>query len=90
MKGTEVPSPRHSSACDCSCVLTRIDHCLVTLSCLPCIFCFVSAYAKFAHEFLTLYRPCATYFSFSDSTALICFIAFSHKLHSAFCLDQKT
>ena len=25
-----------SSACDCTCVLTRIDHCLVTLSCLPC------------------------------------------------------
>ena len=27
MKGTEVPNPRHSSACDCTCVLTRIDHC---------------------------------------------------------------
>ena len=36
MKGTEVPNPRPSSACDCTCVLTRIDHCLVTLSCLPC------------------------------------------------------
>ena len=36
MKGTEVPNPRRSSACDCTCVLTRIDHCLVTLSCLPC------------------------------------------------------
>ena len=29
MKGTEVPNPRRSSACDCTCVLTRIDHCLV-------------------------------------------------------------
>ena len=29
MKGTEVPNPRHSSACDCTCVLTRIDHCPV-------------------------------------------------------------
>ena len=29
--------------------------------CLPCTFCFVHAYAKFAHEFLTLFhRPCAT------------------------------
>ena len=26
MKGTEVPNPRRSSACDCTCVLTRIDH----------------------------------------------------------------
>ena len=31
MKGTEVPNPRRSSACDCTCVLTRINHCLVTL-----------------------------------------------------------
>ena len=23
MKGTEVPNPRRSSACDCTCVLTR-------------------------------------------------------------------
>ena len=26
MKGTAVPNPRRSSACDCSCVLSRIDH----------------------------------------------------------------
>ena len=32
MKGTEVPNPRRSSACDCTCVLTKIDHCLVTAS----------------------------------------------------------
>ena len=62
MKGTEVPNPRRSSACDCTCVLTRIDHCLVTLSCLPYTFCFVPAYAKFAHKFLMFsHRPCATY-----------------------------
>ena len=38
MKDTEVPNPRHSSACDCTCV----NWCLVTsLSCLPCaLFCF--------------------------------------------------
>ena len=68
MKGTEVPNPRRSNACDCTCVLTRIDHCLVTLmlvmhilfcSCLP-------GYAKFAHEFLTLFhRPSATYLELS-------------------------
>ena len=62
MKGTEVPNLRRSSACDCTCVLTRIDYCLVVLSCLPCAFCFVPAYAKFAHKFLILFhRPCATY-----------------------------
>ena len=32
MKGTEVPNPRRSSACACTCVLTRIDHCLVNNS----------------------------------------------------------
>ena len=32
MKGTEVPNPRRSSACDCTCVLTRIDHCLMNNS----------------------------------------------------------
>ena len=53
MKSTEVPNSRRSSACDCTCALTRIDHCLLTLSCLPCAFCFVPAYAEFAHEFLT-------------------------------------
>ena len=52
------------SACDCTRVLTRIDHCLVTLmlamhilfcSCLP-------GYAKFTHEFLRLFHKlCATY-----------------------------
>ena len=40
MKGTKVPIPRRSNACDCTHVLPRIDHCLVTLSCLPCaLFC---------------------------------------------------
>ena len=52
MKGTEVPNPRRSSACDCTCVL--IDHCLVTLSCLPCAFFFVPAYAQFAQRFQSL------------------------------------
>ena len=28
-----MPNPRRSSACDCTCVLTRTDHCLVTPSC---------------------------------------------------------
>ena len=44
-------NPRRSSACDCTCVLTRIDHCFVTFSCLPCAFCFVPAYAQFAQRF---------------------------------------
>ena len=64
MKGTEVPNPRLSNACDCTCMLTRIDHCLVTLMLAMCIlFCScLPGYAKFAHKFLTLFhRPSATY-----------------------------
>ena len=34
----------------------EIGHCLVTLSYLPCAYCFVSACVKFAHEFLTLFE----------------------------------
>ena len=34
----------------------EIDHCLVTVSYLPSVFCFVSACVKFAHEFLTLFE----------------------------------
>ena len=62
MKGTEVPIPRRSSACDCTCVLTRKR----SLSCDSLILAMrivliVSACAKFAHEFQTLFdRPCAT------------------------------
>ena len=42
MKGTEVPNPRRSSACDCTCVLTRIDHCLMNnRSCHACQMCLV-------------------------------------------------
>jgi len=32
MKGTEVPNPGRSSACDYTHMLTRIDHCLVNNS----------------------------------------------------------
>ena len=35
MKGTEVPNPRRSSACDCTCVLTRTDHCTHSVLFLP-------------------------------------------------------
>ena len=34
----------------------EIDHCLVTLSYLLSVFCFVSTCVKFAHEFLTLFE----------------------------------
>ena len=64
MKGTEVPNPWHSSASDCTCVLTGINHSPVTLSCLPCTFCFVPTYAKFAHEFPTLTTLVQLIFSF--------------------------
>ena len=60
MKGTEVPNPRRSNACDCTCrnrSLSRDCH-----ACHIHAHCFVPAHAKFAHDFLTLFhRPCATY-----------------------------
>ena len=87
MKGTEVPNLRRSSACDCTSVLTRIDYCLVTLSCLPwaCLCkvrsqisdALLQALCNLSLAFLADFTP-------SDSTALIRFIAFSRKLHSAF------
>ena len=91
-----MPNPRRSSACDCTCVLTRIDHCLVTLSCLPCAFCFVPAYAKFvisdalSQALCNLSLAFLADFTLSDTTALTRFIAFSRKLNSTFCLDRKT
>ena len=77
------------------CILSRSFLCTVcskfqTLSCLPCAFCFVPAYAKFAHKFLTLCNLSLAFLADltpSDSTALIRFIAFSL---SAFRLDRKT
>ena len=71
-----MPNPRHSSACDCTCVLTR-NRSLSHDSHAYHALCFVLAHAKFAHEFLTLFhRPCATLafladFTLSDSTAPI-------------------
>ena len=77
MKGTEVPNPRRSSACDRTCVLTR-NRSLSRDSHACHAHCFVPAHAKFAHEFLTLFhRPCAAFladFTLSDSTAPIRFI----------------
>ena len=98
MKGTEVPNPRCSSACDCTCVLTRIDHCLVNnRSCHACrmclvlflpaqslLMCFRSSLTRFADR-LTLCFP--TNNPSSDSKAFLRFIAFSGSptaVHRAF------
>ena len=60
----------------------EIDHCLVTLSYLPCAFCFVSACAKFAHEFQTLFeRLVQLIFSFPSWFHTIWFYC-SHTFHS--------
>ena len=74
MKGTEVPNPRRSSACDCTCVLTRIDHCLVNYrSCRACQMCsvFVLTCAKSAHVFQKLsYSLCGLCLSLSPLITL--------------------
>ena len=56
IKGTEVPNPWRSSACDCTCVLTRNQSLSRDSVILAMHIVFVSACAKFAHEFLTLFE----------------------------------
>ena len=78
MKATEVPNPRHSSACDCTCrnrSLSRDSHaCHMHAH-------FVPAHAKFTHEFDALSQVLCNLslafladFTLSDSTAPIRFI----------------
>ena len=88
MKGTEVPNPQRSSACDCTCVLTRIDqidHCLVTLPCLPCAFCclVIFSFPSWFHSFLSQITLCFSFGSKDMITAFTCLP--SHK-HSSFTL----
>ena len=84
MKGTEVPNPQRSSACDCTCVLTRNRSLVSWLS-----------HACHVHSVLFLCKVCSWVsdalsqalcnsslafladFTLSDSTALIRFIGFS-------------
>ena len=99
MKGTEVPNPRHSSACDCTCVLTRIDHCLVNnRSCHACQMCLVLFLP--VQSLLTCFRSSLTRFadlslSFptnnpsSDSKAFLRFIAFSGSPTAVHCAFLK-
>ena len=62
MKGTEVPNPRRTSACDCTCVLSRNRSLSGDCLMLAMRIVFVPAHAKFAHKFVMLFhRPCATY-----------------------------
>ena len=85
MKGTEVSNPRRSSACDCTCVLTRTDHCLVTLSC-ACLCKVHSRISDALSQALCNLSLAYPDFTLSDTIALI---AFSCKLHSAFRLDRN-
>ena len=86
MKSTEVPNPRRSSACDCTCVLTRIDHCLVTPYAAIHIVLFVpTGVCKVRSQIYDALSQALCNLSF-----LADFIAFSRNLHSAFRLDQKT
>jgi len=68
MKGTEVPSPRHSSACDCTCVLTRIDHCghtfLRHIDLLNSIAC--TTVLHFGHTFLNVSQGTVTWSQLSQ------------------------
>ena len=82
MKGTEVPNPRRSSACDYTCVLTKNRSRSCDSLILASTFCFVSAYAKFAHKFQTLFeRLVQLIFSFPSWFHSIWFYC-SHAFHS--------
>ena len=97
-----MPNPRHSSACDCTCVLTRIDHCLVNnRSCHACQMCLVLFLP--VQSLLTCFRSSLTRFadlslSFptnnpsSDNKAFLRFIAFSGSptaVHCAFLSSMR-
>ena len=76
-------------------MLTRIDHCLVTLSC--CILfcsCLCKVHSRISatlsQALCNISLVFLADFTLSDSTVLIRFIAFSRKLHSAFRLDMIT
>ena len=93
MKGTEVPNPRRNSACDCTCVLTRIDHCLMTFSCLPCTLfcsCLCKVSDALSQDLCNLSLAFLADFTLSNSIAFTHFIAFSCQLHSVFRFDRKT
>ena len=72
-------------------VLTRIDHCLMTLSCLPCA-CLCKVHSlisdTLSQALCNLSLAFLDDFTLSNSTAFIRFIAFSRKLYFAFCLDR--
>jgi len=101
MKGTEVPNPQRSSACDCTCVLTRnrsLTRDSLILACHAHSVLFLpvqSSLTSFWHSLKGLcnlsFIAFLADFTLSDSIALMRFIAFSRKLHSAFHLpDWKT
>ena len=95
MKGTEVPNPRRISACDCTCVLTRLSRHSLMLA-MRILFCSCLCKVRsrvsdaLSQALCNLSVAFLADFTLSDSTALIRFIAFSRKLHSAFPLDRKT
>ena len=99
MKGTEVPNPRRSSACDCACVLTRIDHCLVNnRSCHACQMCLVlcKVCSRVSEALLLVLRTLSLSFPTnnpsSDSKAFLRFIAFSGSptaVHCAFLSSMR-
>ena len=103
MKGTEVPNPRRSSACDCICVLTRNrslsrDSPMLAM-CIICSFprnLMQNSLMSFWRSFTGLVQ---LIFSFPSWFHTIWFYyshtfhsqtVFSRKLHSAFRLNRKT
>ena len=77
---------RLSHACHAHSVLflpTQFAQRFQTLSCLPCAFCFVPAYAQFAQRFQTLScLPCALWFVPAYMHSLLKGFRLSHACHA--------
>ena len=96
MKGSEVPNPRRSSACDCTCLLTR--NCFVTLSFLPCaLFCSCPCKVRsrvsdaLSQALCNMSLAFLADFTLSDSTAPIHFIVklFLSQITLCFLFESK-
>ena len=75
MKGTKVPNPRRSSACDCTCVLTRLSRDSLMLAMRIVLFLpMQSSLTSFWHSFTGLVQLIFSFPRWSDSTAPIRFI----------------
>ena len=87
MKGTKVPNPRHSNACDCTCVLTRNQSLscdsLILAVCILFCFCLCKVRSRISdalwQALCNLSLAFLPDFGLSDFTAFVAFFLFGSK-----------